>query len=200
MPGSQGSGPGSVGAGSGRRQSSTAAMSPAVCSSRPAAAACRWRSGCSPVSAAKLRRWARRVGHDGSLVRSGTIWSARVSSACTVWSPTSCSRTQVAREFFRAEHGREPVDARELAGPPTHFIRKTTRSESNSSGIARFFTYHTNAPPSFWWAIFSQPSRTTLSARSRQSPRPARRRRLSRPSWPAGLGRPVRATRARRCM
>ena len=25
-------------------------------------------------------------------------------------------RTQVAREFFRAEHGREPVDARELAG------------------------------------------------------------------------------------
>ena len=25
-------------------------------------------------------------------------------------------RTEVAREFFRAEHGREPVDARELAG------------------------------------------------------------------------------------
>jgi TrwC relaxase len=25
-------------------------------------------------------------------------------------------RTQVAREFFRAEHGREPMDARELAG------------------------------------------------------------------------------------
>jgi hypothetical protein len=25
-------------------------------------------------------------------------------------------RTQVAQEFFRAEHGREPVDARELAG------------------------------------------------------------------------------------
>ena len=36
MPGSQGSGPGLVGAGSGRRQSSTAAMSAAVCSSRPA--------------------------------------------------------------------------------------------------------------------------------------------------------------------
>jgi hypothetical protein len=35
--------------GSGRRQPSTAAMSSAVWSSRPVAAACRWRSGCSPV-------------------------------------------------------------------------------------------------------------------------------------------------------
>ena len=62
MPGSHGSGPGSVGAGSGRRQSSTAAMSAAVCSSRPVAAVSRWRSGCSPVSAAKVSRCARRVG------------------------------------------------------------------------------------------------------------------------------------------
>ena len=47
-----------MGAGSGRRQSSTAAMSPAVWSSRPAAAVSRWRSGCSPVSAAKASRCA----------------------------------------------------------------------------------------------------------------------------------------------
>jgi hypothetical protein len=39
--------------GLGRRQSSTAAMSPAVCSWRPAAAVCSRRSGCPPVSAAK---------------------------------------------------------------------------------------------------------------------------------------------------
>src|SRR5215218_1481763 len=41
IPGSHGSGPGSAGAGSGRRQSSTAAMSSAVWSSRPVAAVCR---------------------------------------------------------------------------------------------------------------------------------------------------------------
>ena len=46
MPGSQGSGPGLVGVSSGRRQSRTAAMSPAVLRSRPAAAVSRWRSGC----------------------------------------------------------------------------------------------------------------------------------------------------------
>ena len=65
---------GRLGAGSGRRRSITAAMSPAVSSSRPAAADCRWRSGCGVhrFSAAKARRSARRVGHDGSLVSSGT--------------------------------------------------------------------------------------------------------------------------------
>ena len=53
-------------------------MSPAVWSSRPAAAVSRWRSGCSPVSAARASRCARRVGQDGSLVSSGMIWSAWV--------------------------------------------------------------------------------------------------------------------------
>jgi hypothetical protein len=36
----------------------------------------RWRRGCSPVSAAKASRCALSVGHDGSLLREGTIWSA----------------------------------------------------------------------------------------------------------------------------
>jgi hypothetical protein len=47
-------------------------MSAAVWISRAAAAECRWRSGCSPVSAASPRRCALSVGHDGSLVRWGT--------------------------------------------------------------------------------------------------------------------------------
>jgi hypothetical protein len=81
----------------GRRQSSTAAMSPAVCNSRPAAAVCRWRSGCSPVSAANPRRCALRVGHDGSLVSSGTTWSAWLLSISTSWEPTSCSTRHGAR-------------------------------------------------------------------------------------------------------
>jgi hypothetical protein len=38
------------------------------------------RSGCSPVSAANASRCARRVGHVGSLVSEGTIWSAWLSS------------------------------------------------------------------------------------------------------------------------
>ncbi len=46
-------------------------MSPAVCSSRPAAAVSRWRSGCSPVSAARASRCARRVGQAGSVVSPG---------------------------------------------------------------------------------------------------------------------------------
>ena len=37
-------------------------------------------------------------------------------------------RTQVAREFFRAEHGREPVDARELAGQ----IAKDSRPQTQT--------------------------------------------------------------------
>jgi hypothetical protein len=38
-------------------------------------------------------------------------------------------RTQVAREFFRAEHGREPIDARELTGQ----IAKTPGHEPRPS-------------------------------------------------------------------
>jgi hypothetical protein len=68
---SQGSGPGSVGVIAVSRQSSTAAISPAVRRSRSAATVCRWRSGCSPVSAAKLRRCARKVGQAGSVVSPG---------------------------------------------------------------------------------------------------------------------------------
>jgi hypothetical protein len=37
-------------------------------------------------------------------------------------------RTQVAREFFRAEHGREPVDARELAGQIAKDSRPRTQT------------------------------------------------------------------------
>src|SRR5215207_60631 len=73
MPGSQGSGPRAVGVGSGRRQSRMAAMSPTACSSRLVAAACRWRSGCPPVSAANASRWARRVGQAGSAVTPGEV-------------------------------------------------------------------------------------------------------------------------------
>ena len=72
IPGSQGSGPSWQVGGSGRRQSRTAARSAAAWSSRPAAAVCRWRSGCSPVSAARVSRCARRsagrAGHGHALV------------------------------------------------------------------------------------------------------------------------------------
>src|SRR5215218_6471540 len=81
---------GLVGVSSGRRQSRTAAMSPAVLRSRPKAAVSMWRSGCSPVSAANASRWARRVGQAGSVVSPGRYWSTWSSSA-TVWGPTSCS-------------------------------------------------------------------------------------------------------------
>jgi TrwC relaxase len=37
-------------------------------------------------------------------------------------------RTEVAREFFRAAHGREPVDARELAGQITKDSRPRTQT------------------------------------------------------------------------
>jgi conjugative relaxase-like TrwC/TraI family protein len=37
-------------------------------------------------------------------------------------------RTEVAREFFRAEHGREPIDARELAGQITKDSRPRTQT------------------------------------------------------------------------
>ncbi len=84
IPGSQGSGGLIwVGAGSGRRQSRTAAMSPAVLRSRPSAACWRCTRGCSPVSAARAIRSVRRVGQAGSSVTPGTIWSARRSSAST---------------------------------------------------------------------------------------------------------------------
>ena len=42
-------------------------------------------------------------------------------------------RTQVAREFFRAEHGRDPVDARELAGQ----IARTSRPQDDDGGRLR---------------------------------------------------------------
>jgi hypothetical protein len=90
MPGSQRSGPGSIGVSAVRRQYMTAAISPALLRSRPKAAVSRWRSGCSPVSAARLRRCARRVGQAGSLVSAGRYWSAWSSSA-TASGPTSCS-------------------------------------------------------------------------------------------------------------
>jgi hypothetical protein len=37
-------------------------------------------------------------------------------------------RTEVAREFFRAEHGREPIDARELAGQIAKDSRPRTQT------------------------------------------------------------------------
>ena len=40
-------------------------------------------------------------------------------------------RTEVAREFFRAEHGRDPVDARELAGQ----IAKDSRPRARRSPV-----------------------------------------------------------------
>jgi hypothetical protein len=78
MPGSQGSGPGAVGVSAVRRQSRTAAISSAVRRSRPAAVVSRWRSGCFPVSAAKLSRWARRVGQAGSSVSPGNVLTGLV--------------------------------------------------------------------------------------------------------------------------
>ena len=45
-------------------------------------------------------------------------------------------RTQVAREFFRAEHGREPMDARELARPTSH-TQDAPHSVQGTSGSAR---------------------------------------------------------------
>jgi hypothetical protein len=48
-------------------------MSPAVSRSRPLAAVSMWRGGCSPVSAARPSRWARRVGQAGSVVSPGDV-------------------------------------------------------------------------------------------------------------------------------
>ena len=78
-PGGCGNGGGGV-VGSSRRQSRTAARSPAVSSSRPAAAAVRQANGSPPWAASRVR-WARRVGQAGSWVRSSTMRSAPASSA-----------------------------------------------------------------------------------------------------------------------
>ena len=91
MPGSQGSGPGSVGVSAGRRQSRTAAMSPAVLRSRPA-------GGCQQVAEWVLTGFGREGEQVGSQGRpggfvgeSGDVAGRLRSSSATVWGPTSCS-------------------------------------------------------------------------------------------------------------
>jgi hypothetical protein len=81
MAGSHGSGPAPAARRrpvSSRRQSRTAARSPAVSSSRDAAAALRWVRGSLPWAASRMR-WARRVGQAGSSVRPSTTRSAPAS-------------------------------------------------------------------------------------------------------------------------
>src|SRR5215203_1223963 len=57
-------------------------------------------------------------------------------------------RTQVAREFFRAEHGREPMDARELAGQ----IAKDSRPQTQT--VAGFdLTFSPVKSVSSLWAV-----------------------------------------------
>jgi conjugative relaxase-like TrwC/TraI family protein len=61
-------------------------------------------------------------------------------------------RTQVAREFFLAEHGREPVDARELAGQ----IAKDSRARSQT--VAGYdLTFSPVKSVSTLWAIADPP-------------------------------------------
>jgi hypothetical protein len=73
MSQSQGSGPAPVGARAVRRQSSTAAVSSVVPRSPQLAAVSRWRSGCFPVSAARVSRWARSVAQAGFGGESGNV-------------------------------------------------------------------------------------------------------------------------------
>lgn len=65
-------------------------------------------------------------------------------------------RTEVAREFFRAEHGRDPVDARELAGT----IARHSRPKTNA--VAGFdLTFSPVKSVSTLWALADQ---TTAAA------------------------------------
>ena len=61
-------------------------------------------------------------------------------------------RTEVAREFFRAEHGREPMDARELAGQIAKDSRPRTQTvagyDLTFSPVKSVSTLWAVAPPS----------------------------------------------------
>ena len=92
MPGSHGRGPAPAlrRPVSSRRQSRTAARSPAVSSSREVAAHWSAVRGSVPVAASRTR-WARRAGHAGSSPIPGTTRSAPASSAEVAAGPRWCS-------------------------------------------------------------------------------------------------------------
>ncbi|PWN04963.1 transfer protein Tra [Nocardioides silvaticus] len=72
-------------------------------------------------------------------------------------------RTEVGREFFRAEHGREPVDARELAAT----IAKHSRSKTNA--VAGYdLTFSPVKSVSVLWAI-SDPKTAAVIERAHQA-------------------------------
>src|SRR5215212_10233992 len=72
-------------------------------------------------------------------------------------------RTQVAREFFRAEHGREPVDARELAGQ----IAKDSRPQTQT--VAGYdLTFSPVKSVSTLWAV-AEPSVATVIEQAHQA-------------------------------
>src|SRR5829696_4338788 len=72
-------------------------------------------------------------------------------------------RTQVAREFFRAEHGREPIDARELAGQ----IAKDSRPRTQT--VAGYdLTFSPVKSVSTLWAV-AEPAVAAVIERAHQA-------------------------------
>ena len=71
-------------------------------------------------------------------------------------------RTEVAREFFRAEHGRDPIDARELAAT----IAKKSRARAQT--VAGYdLTFSPVKSVSTLWAVATRTSPHRSNGRTR---------------------------------